>query len=194
MKYKVGDKVKVRSDLEAGCYHGIFVISDMVINRGKTVTIRKVLGSVYLIEEDNFIWKEELFEEQKNKFKVGQRVRIKRTGEIDEIKSVERGDYFEFGASSRCYVLSMGYFTVHDLEEVSEILDKTEKRYLKEVIKPFKNKIEYIKKGFFSSINQEYIIISLYESNTVLPPFDKGSMYKGMEIDEKYTLEELGLN
>ena len=76
-----------------------------------------------------------------------------------------------------------------------QILDDAEKRYLKGVIRPFKDKVLYIaKRSFRSDSTIEYISIQLAESEyTCLPRFKKGSMYKGMEPDRGYTLEELGL-
>ena len=72
-----------------------------------------------------------------------------------------------------------------------EILDDKEKEYLSNVIKPFRDKFEYIVKK--DCYPEEYISISLSDENIDFPNFKKGTMYKGMEIEKKYTLEELGL-
>lgn len=73
-----------------------------------------------------------------------------------------------------------------------EILDDKEKEYLSNVIKPFRDKVEYIVK--FGCLPEEYISICLPKCEVIdLPCFKKGTMYKGMEIDKEYTLEELGL-
>ena len=73
-----------------------------------------------------------------------------------------------------------------------EILDDKEKEYLSNVIKPFRDKVEYIIK--FDCLPEEYICIWVPEHETTdLPCFKRGTMYKGMEIEKKYTLEELGL-
>lgn len=74
-----------------------------------------------------------------------------------------------------------------------EILDEEEKEYLSNVIKPFRDKIEYIIKNSSFSSEEEYISISLLRENLCLPYFKKRTMYKGMEEKKKYTLEELGL-
>ena len=71
------------------------------------------------------------------------------------------------------------------------ILDKTEKRYLKDVIRPFRNKVTYIKKVCY--LNQEHLVIQLDYDYFYLPYFKKGTMYKNMETDKRYTLEELHL-
>ena len=73
-----------------------------------------------------------------------------------------------------------------------EILDEEEKEYLSNIIKPFRNKVEYIVKE--TSSDNEYITISIKnDSDLSFPNFKKGTMYKGMEEDKEYTLEELGL-
>ena len=42
--------------------------------------------------------------------------------------------------------------------------------------------------------DKEYIIIRIINGNNIpLPYFDKNTMYKGMELEKTYTLEELGL-
>ena len=66
-----------------------------------------------------------------------------------------------------------------------------EKEYLSNVIKPCRHKIEYIIKT--GSYSEEYISISLPHEDVDLPCFEKGTMYKGMEANKEYTLEELGL-
>lgn len=73
-----------------------------------------------------------------------------------------------------------------------EILDDEERKYLSNVIKPFRHKVEYIiKKDCYP---KEYISISLPDENIGFPYFKKGTMYKGMEANKKYTLKELGLD
>ena len=72
------------------------------------------------------------------------------------------------------------------------ILDDKEKEYLKAVINPFRKKVEYIEKNVFS-IDKEYIEIALESESIVLPNFKKGTMYKKMKSDKKYTLKELEL-
>lgn len=75
-----------------------------------------------------------------------------------------------------------------------EILDKAEKKYLANVIRPFKNRVEYIyKQQSCANKNQEFIGIILEKDELKLPYFTAGTMYKGMEIDRNYKLEELNL-
>ena len=75
-----------------------------------------------------------------------------------------------------------------------EILDEVEKRYLKAVIRPFKNRvINIVKEGCYDG--DCYISIELDDEEDInLPYFKKETMYNGMEEDKKYTLKELGLD
>ena len=76
----------------------------------------------------------------------------------------------------------------------AQILDNAEKRYLKCVIRPFKNKVKSIAKLADMRYTEEYIYMFIEGSaDAALPRFDEGTMYKGMELGRRYTLEELGL-
>lgn len=77
------------------------------------------------------------------------------------------------------------------------ILDDAETRYLRGVIRPFRNKVDSIKK-IREAQNSESICVYVnndYNCDDVvyLPRFEKGKMYQGMENGKCYTLEELGL-
>ena len=78
------------------------------------------------------------------------------------------------------------------LEEYKKpILDDAEKRYLRGVIRPFRNDVLGIKKN---CVDDEYIVIIIKDFQTIcLPYFKNGTMYKGMVTNKEYTLEELGL-
>ena len=71
------------------------------------------------------------------------------------------------------------------------VLDDVEKAYLSAVIKPFREKVKYIKKIDYGK--KEYLKIYLGNEAVPFPFFTKGTMYKGMECEKEYTLEELGL-
>ena len=78
------------------------------------------------------------------------------------------------------------------------ILDDIEKRYLESIFRPFKNRVMYVEKIFRFGYEQIRYRVSLpveeYGNELCeLPSFDKGIMYKGMEYDKKYSIEELGL-
>jgi len=63
MKYKVGDKVKVRSDLEEGQqYEGRNITSSMARLSGKTVTVTRCSGDCYHIDPLWEHWTDEMFE------------------------------------------------------------------------------------------------------------------------------------
>lgn len=83
------------------------------------------------------------------------------------------------------------------------VLNDAEKEYLGNIIKPFRNRIiwigkcEYDRGDFFYG---EYIVIGLKffdndpgQEQAALPSFATGTMYRGMELGKRYTLEELGL-
>lgn len=132
-----------------------------------------------------------------NKFKVGQKVKIVRTGKIGEVVGIDDFEYTKIGQSNACYVVrysnnKMDWFTVHDLELVKEILDETEKEYLNNVIKPFREKVTSIQKD--GNRLREYIKICIkHDANIGLPNFETDTMYKGMKKNKEYTLTELGL-
>ena len=75
-----------------------------------------------------------------------------------------------------------------------EILTEKEKNYICNLIKPFSNKVKgIVKKGYYAE--EEYISIIINDDmNISLPNFEEGKYYKGMELDERYSLEELGIN
>ena len=81
------------------------------------------------------------------------------------------------------------------LEETKEpILDEAEKKYLSAVIKPFREKIEYIRKNKSAYKDKQFISIGFYDDDYMyFPFFENDAMYKCMELGRKYTLEELGL-
>lgn len=137
-----------------------------------------------------------------NKFKIGQRVKIKATGKQGEILDVDQDvDINCYGSTNLNYYVSFKnndslyyyFFTVHDLEEVKDILTAKEKEYLSNIIKPFRNKVENIKK-YDLAIGIESIVILIQNGTPIyLPNFEKDTMYRNMEIYKSYTLEELGL-
>lgn len=72
------------------------------------------------------------------------------------------------------------------------MLNKKEKKYLSFVIKPFKERVTGIRKCFNVANRKEYIEIELYQESAIwLPFFELDEMYKGMEQNKIYTVEEL---
>lgn len=81
-------------------------------------------------------------------------------------------------------------------EYKGKILDDVEREYLSAVIKPFRNKVKYIVKiSRISPPKTQYIRIVLDDLEFVYIPYfnTNTGMYKGMEADKLYSLEELGL-
>ena len=80
------------------------------------------------------------------------------------------------------------------LEVEKSILNDSERKYLSDVIKPFKNEIRDIMKISAAYKETEYIKIHFEDDDEMsFKDFKKGTMYKNMKLDKKYTIEELGL-
>ena len=79
----------------------------------------------------------------------------------------------------------------YKIVKLSFPLTKEEKDYLSEVIKPFRDKIEYIKRLTFDSVDSIQVITE--KGVTAVLFFETDTRYKNMEPDREYTLEELGL-
>ena len=73
------------------------------------------------------------------------------------------------------------------------ILDDVEKAYLSSIIKPFRKDVAHITKMDITYSKREFICIRINRECIIFPKFAKGTMYKGMEVNKRYTLEELGL-
>lgn len=83
-----------------------------------------------------------------------------------------------------------------DMEHDEKILNDAEKKYLSAVIKPFRNRVDYIcKVNTPERYEAERIDIGFTDESIdmALPIFESGTMYKGMDLGKEYTLEELGL-
>ena len=79
-----------------------------------------------------------------------------------------------------------------DMEHKEPILDGVEKRYLKGVIRPFRDRVQSISKEGNSIV--EWLSFKLVNNAPFeLPFFKSGRMYRNMERGKEYTLDELGL-
>lgn len=88
-----------------------------------------------------------------------------------------------------------------------QILDDAERRYLRAVIRPFRDKVRYIskvvddiefmtfKQGIVEGYTDCHLFIRFADASDDMsfPTFCEGEMYDGMERNKWYTLEELGL-
>lgn len=81
---------------------------------------------------------------------------------------------------------------IGQLEIAKTILDKKEKEYLENVIRPFKDKVGCIRKTK-GIRGEEFVVIHVGWDIISFPRFKEETMYKGMKLDKQYTLKELGL-
>lgn len=81
--------------------------------------------------------------------------------------------------------------------EKTNILDEVEKEYFTAIIKPFKKRVLYIQK--VTAFDKYFICIAIskYLDSSKIEyinfPLFQNEMYKGMEANRQYTLEDLGL-
>lgn len=133
--------------------------------------------------------------------------------EVAELLGVEMDKYFKidgfrnslFKITNNGFISSDGWrdgvldgLLTGRLEIEKPILDNIEKRYLENVLRPFKSRVMFISKSEDFDYEHIWIRVALpihKHGNTTcnFPYFDKGTMYKGMELYKPYSLEELGL-
>ncbi len=134
----------------------------------------------------------------KSKIEVGDRVTYKAIDGIHTSLVSDDGDIdnlLEDIKKNNVEILKIERPKYEVIEEKKELLDKREKEYLWNIIKPFKDKVKYIVKNSYDS-REEFIIIDMNgedETDITLPNFKKYTMYKGMKTNRFYTLKELGL-
>lgn len=197
MKFKVGDKVKVIAkrhghEFDIGEIVRIEEVSDIDY---KCSSLKK--NEFWWMGEDEFVeWKftkSDLKDGDKCTLKNGQVVFVDKTSNYGFSSIDEQLRYFNDDVSIVKVERPAQYETVFERKE--EILDETEKRYLASVIKPFKNKIKTIEKTIKIGDSSLCYLKMLLKNNDManLPNFKENSMYKGMEVNKKYSLKELGL-
>lgn len=163
MEFRVGDKVKIISKKNGDQY------------------------TTYGVEKT--FTKSDLKDGDKCTLKNGQVIFVDKTSSYGFDNIDAQLKYFNDNVSIVKVERPVKYETLFEREE--EILDETEKRYLSNVIKPFRDKVKAIEKVSYA---REFIKIYIKEDElTILPYFEKGTMYKGMKENKKYTLKELGL-
>lgn len=151
MKYKVGDKVRVRSDLQInGSYGAYTFVSEMSDYKGSVVAISEVYLTCYCIEEDKGIWKwtDEMLE-----------------GLVeDELTAEEaiilRGEMCEGRSCSRCKLSAYNNGTGITCNELAV---KHPERYI-EVLKQYKKdhekkEIEVVQKLYCLVIDEKRTIV-----------------------------------
>jgi hypothetical protein len=169
MKLKVGDKVKLKN--RRGKEWNRNGKMDKYI--GKIVTVSNItLGNGFTIKEDDG------------------RGFPRWVFRLEDIEYVVKQKHFKSLPNNYTGTIEVENGFIQE----KEILDDTEKRYLKAVIRPFKNRVINIIKENCCDGNC-YISISLNNAEEIfLPSFKKGTMYNGMEDNKEYTLKELGLD
>lgn len=103
---------------------------------------------------------------------------------------------FNYG-SLGCKRNVIGWLLKEYKEPIKPILTEKEKAYLKNVIEPFGDYAAYVIKFATSKLDFLSIYISVNEEKVCsfeIPlMYDLESMFKNIEYDKEYTLEELGL-
>ena len=213
MKFKVGDKVKFVGDYSK---HGIcfgkkledFIKENKNVLYVSTVTINhmQVKGSTFwCFRDEEFELIEYTYEDLK-KSPIGTKITFE-NGEV--LVKDDDGNYSNKKRwrddsdlkELKDRINTLGkiikieeptYQTVYEVKQ--EILDEAEKRYLRGVIRPFRDRVTMIRK-LFSPTRGKYYIQARYKDDTPtnFPYFDDETMYQGMKKDKEYTLEELGL-
>lgn len=200
MEFRVGDKVKIISKkngdqyttygFEVGGKYDVKAINSnrlTIFNKKQELTGYIYKYNVELVEKQ--FTKSDLKDGDKCTLKNGQVIFVDKTSNYSFNSIDEQLRYFNDDVSIVKVERPVKYKTLFERKE--EILDETEKRYLSNVIKPFRDKVEGIRK---ESSNKEFISIELKDEAFInFPYFKKGTMYKGMKEDKKYTLKKLGL-
>lgn len=93
-KYKVGDRVKIRRDLESDTYYGnVIFVRGMIPFLGKEAVIKSVAtDNSYLLDDSSWTWTNEMFEGLANikvTKKRAKELAKKRNLIIKEIKSIK---------------------------------------------------------------------------------------------------------
>lgn len=216
MKFKVGDKVKIKENLLCKGYGVAYFASPMKKYKDKEAKITYISpydGTCHLdIDDGIWWWSEDMFEPYTSKiakkdlrdgdycvFKNGDKA-IKIGNYVGTHNAVvplrEYNNKLEHNFNPRRDIIRIdrpvGYKTIYKNDE---ILDSTEKKYLAAVIRPFKDRIESVTK--IDGSDKQYIKIkqkeSFFDGSIALPYFKSGTMYVGMKSNKEYTLEELGL-
>ena len=169
MKFKVGDKIKGIS------------------NNGYGVTTEDMYLGEVKETDGNFMVIVVL--KHKCPYFIGKTYCVLNSGDKFKIIKRENRKFFKSLPNHFTGILEVenGYIVE------KEILDDVEKEYLSAVIKPFRNKVKFIRKCY--ALNGEFIHIGIInETGIFLPNFKKNTMYEGMEVDKEYTLKELSLD
>ena len=207
-KFKVGDKVKLVSIKNEDTYYRkylgkVFTIKTLSIVAAnfEEETEENIAPYLYNLQkiEENYTYKD------LKKAPIGTKVTFENGNiflkfnkekfiNLSAIRSIEwlsnlNDNFGQLGKIIK--IEEPTYTTVYETKP--EILDEAEKRYLGNVIKPFRNKVNYIRKISSFYDDKEFLQIDLKSDAINFPCFAKNAMYKRLIPNKKYTLEELGL-
>lgn len=196
MKFKAGDEVKVIARIHGHHFNIGEIVKIIRVKNGFYVCMSSKNG-IWGLNDDEFVevkfTKSDLKHGDKCTLKNGQVVFVDKSSTYGFDSIDEQLRFFNDNASIVKVERPVKYETVFERKE--EILDKTEKEYLANVIRPFRHKIKTIEKTTQIGDSSLCYLNILLENNDManLPNFKKNSMYKGMEVNKEYTLKELGL-
>ena len=196
MKFKAGDEVKVIARIHGHHFNIGEIVKIIRVKNGFYVCMSSK-KDIWGLNDDEFIEvkfiKSDLKHGDKCTLKNGQVVFVDKSSTYGFDSIDEQLRFFNDNVSIVKVERPVKYETVFERKE--EILDKTEKEYLANVIRPFRHKIKTIEKTTRISDSSLCYLNILLENNDManLPDFKKNSMYKGMEVNKEYTLKELGL-
>lgn len=214
MKFRVGERVKF---VKSTIYH----TDDVKIGEIYKIIRIDNLSKSYQVENAEVFNEEELVKadytyEDLKKAPVGTKITFEKGKVLIRENSSNEKDCLFYNSCSRSIKNLKGlkditpystlgkiikieeptYQTVYEANK--EILDEAEKRYLRGVVRPYKD-VKSIQKYIFFDKKLAKIQIFVLDIRGTgcwsidLPPFEKNAMYKNMEDNKDYTLEELGL-
>lgn len=207
-KFKVGDKVKLVSMKNEDSFYKKYLGKIFTIKQAGcvAVTFKEATEENIAPYYYNLQKVEEYTYEDLKKSPIGTKVTFENGGilvkttekrlesrlKVTRIENLKNLKHDYYGKIIK--IEEPAYTTVY--ESKAEILDEAEKRYLRGVIRPFRDRVKYIQKFTFSTGKAKITIKTEKDNDTwyvSLPLFEKDSMYKNMKPDKEYTLEELGL-
>lgn len=196
MKFRIGDKLKVINIKHCQfCNIGEIVKVVDVEEICKRYSCRTSKGLVFYFEESELekldFTKADLKDGDKCTLKNGQVIFVDKTSDYGFSNINEQLKYFNDDVSIIKVERPVKYETMFERKE--EILDEVEKKYLVDVVRPFRSKVRSVYKMASVCSNKEFICIQLKDENFTLPYFKKGTMYKEMQTGKRYTLEKLGI-
>ena len=168
-----------KSDLKNGC-----VVE--LRNGDKGIKIDNILLIVRENSKDIFSWL------KLNDYNNNLTFPFKDLGEYDIVK-VDNDVTFNYFNTEYCAKAIGNHFnTEYGLGKENILTDK-EREYLKVVIEPIKDKINFIVKLEYIALQKQCIRIHLNEGCMELYPFDTNTQFINMVLNKEYTLEDLGL-